>query len=74
LGAKFIEVTSATVITNGTEPDEQFIRPGQKEIINVSAIVRAVGGSRDTSAITFFDGRSINVMESYSDLKKLLGL
>jgi hypothetical protein len=64
---KFIEVTHAVTHAHGEAS------PAGVRIIGVAHIAMVSGGGR-TRTITLSDGTNIEVMETYDDLKRMLGL
>lgn len=64
---KFIEVTHAVTYARGETS------PAGKRIIGIAHIAMVSGGGR-TRTITFSDGTNLEVIETYDDLKQMLGL
>jgi hypothetical protein len=62
---KFIEVTHAYA--------RGEVSPAGARIIGVAHIAMVSGGDR-TRTITLSDGSNLEVMETYDDLKRMLGL
>jgi hypothetical protein len=64
---KFIEVTHAVTYARGE------VSPAGARIIGVAHIAMVSGGDR-TRTITLSDGSNLEVLETYDDLKRMLGL
>jgi hypothetical protein len=64
---KFIELTHALIAAGG-------ISAGLKHIIGVAHIAMVKSSGAQTSIITLSDGSVFQAMETYEDLKRMLGL